>query len=282
MVGVRFYPTQLFSMRIFCCFVTLILLSGCTGSLIRLKLEDPQANDYPSALAAEYLAYAQSEAELGHFVTADYFADKGMKAASGEAVEPETPAITSAKPLQEELMKARGELVALQTDDIKRVAPQKVARAQLLYDCWSHQKSLAAAELAPCQDEFRSTLTEIQMIGDSFIYGQETSHLFNFAMNKSTLNEKSRALIKEISDRALCVANYALEIEPHGDRKTLALSQKRANAIRAGFIAKGIPPAKIKIKSQNDGKVVHLSNDEDVTGVNEIKVMMRTFGMVGI
>lgn len=277
---ILYYPAVF--MRFFCTLAALVLLSGCSGSLVRLSLEAPDANDYNSSLAAEYLAYAQSELEQGHLITAEYFADKGMAALEGKSVPPELPAIKDAESLQNELMKAREGLLSLQTDDIKRVAPQKVARAQLLFDCWSHQKSLAAAELAPCQDEFRSTLTEVQMIADSFIYGQETVHVLRFAAKKASPGEASRKVISEISERAACIVNYVIEIHLPHDRKTLALSKKRANAVRELFIARKILPERVKIQSQNDGKAVHLSSDEDAVGPDELRIVMRSFGMVGI
>lgn len=263
-------------MRLVYAIAALMLLPGCTGALLRLSLEAPQANDYPSALAAEYLAYAQSEAEQGHIAAAEYFAAKGLQASNAEPVEAEVPAIDSAAG------KARSDLVNLQTDDMKRVAPQKMARAQLLYDCWARQQSTPENEQAPCEEEFRSTLTELQMIADSFVYGQETVHMFVFPAHSARLGEALRAQASEIAGRASCITSYALEIHTGGTGKALALSKKRAQSLRAAFIGQGVPPERVRIAEDSDGKAVHLSNDEDSPGPNEVKVIMRSFGMVGL
>lgn len=277
MVGC-FYTILLVHMRILSLSIAaLLLLSACSGSLIRLSMQDPQANDYSSSLAAEYLAYAQSEAEQGHFLAAEYFAGKGQRALKGEKVEPEMPAASLAPVLRDELTKARGDLALLQTEDIKRVAPQKAARAQLLYDCWGRQKSELAMQQAPCGDEFRSTLTEIQMIADSFTYGNESSHLIRFAAKSSRLEDEAKIALDEIIDKLGPAANYKIDIHARTNGKKNSLAIKRAQAIRNYFLAKTIADTHIKIIVENESKAVHLSSDEDLPDANTIQLIVRIF-----
>ena len=98
---------------------SLFLLVGCTSEVQRLHDLNPPANDFPSALASEYQAYADSEAEQGRSWTAGHYADKGLKALKGEAVEPELPDTSLSAQSQQELADARAQLMKLLTDDVK-------------------------------------------------------------------------------------------------------------------------------------------------------------------
>ena len=65
---------------------------------------------------------------------------------------------------------------------MKREAPQELARVQLLFDCWQHEiKGASNQELAPCEDEFQSTLAELQNIAGFASYNEETEHTLTFA-----------------------------------------------------------------------------------------------------
>ena len=66
-------------MRLLAAVSLLLILSGCTGNLAELHALAPASNDFPSALAAEYLAYGESEKEQGRPIIADKFAEKGLK-----------------------------------------------------------------------------------------------------------------------------------------------------------------------------------------------------------
>jgi hypothetical protein len=265
----------------------LFLLAGCQSPLSQLHSADPQANDFASSLAAEYMAYGDSEAEQGRDKSAQYFAAKGVKALEGETVDPELPAATLPKPVRDNLIAARGALIAVLTDDIKRVAPQKSARAQQLFDCWQHQENRNASEkiieeIAPCADEFHSTLTELQGVAESFVQGKETVHTVNFASGSTALDEDARAAIKEITGDVACLTDYKIGLQgyPKARKATRALVAKRIAAIRKEFIRRGVPASRIKLKKANDSKVVHLSSDM-VKGSNQVDIMVRTFGQFG-
>jgi outer membrane protein OmpA-like peptidoglycan-associated protein len=257
----------------------LLALSGCNSAFIQLKAIDPQANDYPSALAAEYLAYATSELEQGHITAAERFADKGMRSHKGEPPPPEIPPETLPKARYDALMAARRDLFAVQTEDMKRVAAQKVARAQILYDCWEQQAATVENEVAPCGEEFRSVIADLQVIADSFIYGQETEHAVKFAPGSAKLTPRGRTALTEIIDRASCIANYKLEIQAHqgGKKSPAPLMQKRAQALRAAFIAKRVPAENVIIKTKDDGHAVYLSSDDDKPDKDALQVVIRTF-----
>lgn len=148
----------------------LLLLSGCTGSLSELRSLAPAPDDFSSALAAEYLAYSEAELEQGRGQAADHFAAKGVEAAKTRIVPPD-----AAKGA--ELEAARAALVVVLTDDVKHVAPQKAARAQLLFECWNAQEpKKQPSRPVSCADSFAVAMEELQAVADSLIHGKAKKH----------------------------------------------------------------------------------------------------------
>src|SRR5688572_17765907 len=115
----------------------LLVLTGCGMELEQLRALAPEADTFPSALAAEYLAYSESELELGRKDTSEHFAEKGLKAGKGDVVGPDEVAAGLGPKATKKLLAARESLVAALTEDVTKVAGQKSARAQLMFDCWN-------------------------------------------------------------------------------------------------------------------------------------------------
>jgi OmpA-OmpF porin, OOP family len=143
-----------------------LLMTGCITHLHRLESLDPAPRDFNATLAAEYLAFAQSENEMKHWWAADRFAKKGLNALEGSAVPPEKidrwNVDASAR---EGLDEGRNLLVAVIDDDARHIVPQKAARAQALFDCWVVQ---AARKPRPengyvCENEMHSVLDDIRI-----------------------------------------------------------------------------------------------------------------------
>ncbi len=110
---------------------------------------------------------------------------------------------------QKELTAARAQLMATMSDTMKKEAPQELARAQLLFDCWQHEiNKRINEELAPCEEEFKSTMTEL----DSFAYTEETDHTLTFAKKNARLTPKDYAMIKDIGRQVKHISRYIIEI----------------------------------------------------------------------
>src|SRR5438045_3746843 len=96
--------------------LSLLALAGCS-SLHRLKQMNPSADDFNSALASEYLAYAESESEQGRHNFAERYAGKGLRAAEGKPVLPDEINKSLQPEDQEMLRPARDKLLTFLTDD---------------------------------------------------------------------------------------------------------------------------------------------------------------------
>ena len=102
-----------------------------------LSSEEP-TTDFGKALKAEYLAYAQREADEWYdFFDADFFAKKAGRVSGDTIVLPEDPA--NWRFSDEEIAQKRAvrdELLALLDDGKREAMPATAAIAQSRFDCW--------------------------------------------------------------------------------------------------------------------------------------------------
>jgi OmpA-OmpF porin, OOP family len=274
-LSINFLSAEL--MRLSGLIVIVLFLAGC-GSLERLKAKAPEANDFPTSLASEYLGFAQSEAEQGYVSSAEHFASKGLKALKGADVQPEIPDETLPQDARDALVPARAELMAVLVDDSKRVVPQAAARAQVMYDCMCVQ---AREERKPndpslCAEEFLAGLSELQKVVTTMAVGQGESRFITFEPGSALLEDKQRAIIRGINEYAAGTKRYVIALEGRSDgAKSKNLFLKRVAAIRSAFAELGTNPKRIRIESGASAKAVHLSRSEAVTDRNVVKVSVR-------
>jgi hypothetical protein len=264
-------------MRRTCILGCLLLLCGCTGPLEKLKTLAPAGNDYSSALAAEYLSYADSESEQGRKSVAAHYAEKGLQAIDHKKIEPDIADTSLSAASQQELADARAKLLAVSNDDMQRIAPQKLARAQLLFDCWQHELSRRIdAENAPCAEEFASALTELQDIADGLQYTNETAYTLSFAEGHSRLSAQHKAAIARIARKALRFEHYKIILASNtGDDAHARIASLRQSAISKAFIARGIDASRLKLKTKDDSKAVLLSCDASEKNDHAITVTLK-------
>ncbi|MCE2927637.1 MAG: hypothetical protein LW823_08360 [Rickettsiales bacterium] len=138
--------------------MSLVWLAGCEGQLSSLKQADLTRDDFATALAREYRDYADSEAEQGRTGEAERFAAKGLAVLSGQSAAPDEPESASKK-----LSQARGELIALLTEENKDYDPAALARAQVLFDCWISEDNRGHQnESDACAAEFRAVVDRLK------------------------------------------------------------------------------------------------------------------------
>jgi len=230
------------------------LLGACTDRLEQLtsqNLAETQASAFNAALASEYLAYSQSELEQSHFFASRYYAGKGLDAAQDKLVLPDE--LSTHEKDSDKLTLARSALMDVLTDDVKRVSPQKAARAQLLFDCWQQQAGSNDA-LAPCGDEFASMLLDLQSVGELFS-GRDTlatSYRVSFADGASKLGASAQATIRSIARKAKAARDYSLTLDGHlskaeGKPYAEQLAKARLENVRAALVSQGLQESHISL-----------------------------------
>ncbi len=139
---------------------------GQSYSLKRLAKAEPSGSAFNRTLAVEYRAFATEEAnvELDHF-DADFFARKGLQAATNETTAPESPELWRLREADlQQLSSARGELVALLDAGAREKAATDAAIAQARYDCWVEEQEEGWQEdhIAACRDQFWAAMERIR------------------------------------------------------------------------------------------------------------------------
>ena len=146
---------------------TAAILSACsvTQDLQDLRTIERKGSDFSKALAAEYLAFAESEAAQADWRDQAYFARKGLGAARVETILPEQLAgwnlPEAAIP---ELTTARADLLGLLDTSARTKFPQDAARAQVKFDCWVEQQeeNHQPNDIAACKEEFMAELEKLR------------------------------------------------------------------------------------------------------------------------
>lgn len=258
----------------------LLLAAACSpaGTYDALKEKAPEAGDFASSLAAEYLAYAESQSDLGNTADADYFAAKGLKALKEGFVDPEKVGLFTGdqKPKLEE---ARDTLMALLAENVRRVLPQQAARAQMLYDCWYHQVSqLKIGDEAPCEAEFKASLGELEEVAESFTYQDKQSYTLQFSGGSTKLTSAIRKDLAAAAELTMSLQKYQVELRamPSGDGQAASkIAKKRAALARDALVAKGVKAAWIEIHDDTTAKTVYLSNDDEEQPKNTVELRVK-------
>jgi OOP family OmpA-OmpF porin len=270
-------------MRRFIAISSAFLLSGCflQGNLGELRELNPQAEDFGSSLASEYLSYSNSESEQGRLMSSEHFAIKGVKASKGNPVDPDVVNASLADPAKQELTIAREVLLTLLSDDMKEAAPQKAAHAQLLFDCWQYQ-TVKGSAFAPCADEFKSTIGDLQEIAEDFPDVSHKSHVVIFTGDDLTLGVSQLRLIDKLAKQLHGTKNYTLSLEGYtgSDEDARELAREQLGVVKTALIDRSIPEIRINARTKDD-KAVYLSDDVSAVAKNTVKITIRIFVLKG-
>ncbi|MDX1974697.1 MAG: OmpA family protein [Rickettsiales bacterium] len=263
-------------MRHIAVIASLLLLTACSN-LSSLSERNPQANDFPGTLAAEYLEFAKAQAEMGDTDASEHFAAKGLQTMKGYKVLPDEPSQAIGKRQRTQLVAARTAFVSLLSDDMRKEAPQQLARAQLLLECWL-SKAAAKASVSPCKEEYESALADLNEIVDTLSYGVESEYDVAFAEGSAELEEEARAQLTQIAQKAAQLPRYRICFDGYTgpDRSFRKLAQRRIEVIRAELIKLHINPNRIEARKPASDKAVYLSHDEDDSDTDRIVVTIKT------
>lgn len=233
--------------------LALCLLTACdsTRSLSELKTITPTGDDYQVALAHGYRDYAAEKEAAYDWWTSKYFADKGLMAAYGRAIEPEDPAQWDLPaPLLPEFADARTKLVAAIGNN-RSTQPEKAAEAVIAYDRWlelQHNQWNAAA-IEEARDHFFALLTQLSEVHteNNAIAAptESTSTILYFPLNSAKLGDSAKAALAQLVQYVQTAGNVSIVINGHTDRSgsaryNLTLSEQRAKMVYAALKAAGV------------------------------------------
>jgi OOP family OmpA-OmpF porin len=230
------------------------MLSACTtAKLEELRQISPQGSAFNVALAREYLAFSNSEAEQYDWVDSYHFADKGLKAAYNHTVKPEISTDWNIEDQYiKELQDARLKLMKKLSDpSLLESKAQTAARAQYFYDCWVEQQEEAwqTEDIAECKQGFLSSMEALEE--ETVVpLTRCTAYMVFFDHNQWDLTPEGHQVLGRIVEDLLKTPDTPVLLHGHTDASgtdeyNMELSQKRALAVKNALVAEGIEESRV-------------------------------------
>ncbi len=251
------------------------LLVGCETTFDHdaLSARTFAGADFSAALAEEYRALALFEArEMFDWPDAGRFGHKALRAGDGQMPAPERledwrlPAEA-----KEELTAARRRLIAAIAEGAPRVAPAAAAHAQASFDCWVEQQeeNWQLDHIAHCRKGFYQAIGDAEagvrtarvvLASGRSAAGPEQSAVVFFPFDSASLDSATLAVVRELVGQAVAGGDAVrIHLGGHTDRVgsdgyNLALSWRRANAVRTAFVEAGLPATMLTVSGHGESR----------------------------
>ncbi len=262
-----------------------LLLAGCSGwtynpptpgnpiserqNLSAVRAAAPQSPaTFDQALASDYADYANTLRQDNNYVDVDYFSRKGLAAAKGVTVPPEEQSrflvpLEVPEKFRSQLVDARSRLVTALDGGARDRAPGVAARAQVSYDCWvnSMEDNWQKGVNGVCRQQFETAMNQLEnrRAGEPVTQPSaaaatapntpsEARVYFDF--DRAQLGPDAQQILQRIAQQAKQNPNLHVVLVGKADRAgtdayNLALSQRRADAVRQILVSNGVPEANI-------------------------------------
>ncbi len=265
------------NMKILGAVAALALLAGCTSNIDQVSMAKGTGSPFTQALTTEYQAYVAEEKSEYDWGNADHFAQKGLMAAGGANVEPEDLAnwdIPADK--QAELAAARTRLMTALNGGARDAKPQDAARAQARFDCWVEEQdeNWEDDKIAACKNDFMAAMDALEKkaMAETMAPMSPANYTVYFDFDKSVINPAGQAVINDVLADAAKHAPSSVSVTGHTDRAgpedyNMALSLRRADAVRSSLISGGIAADKITVAGRGESEPAVPTAD----GVREAK-----------
>ncbi len=265
------------NMKILGAVAALALLAGCTSNIDQVSMAKGTGSPFTQALTSEYQAYVAEEKSEYDWGNADHFAQKGLLAAGGANVEPEDLAnwdIPADK--QAELAAARTRLMTALNGGAREAKPQDAARAQARFDCWVEEQDENHEDdkIAACKNDFMAAMDALEKkeMAQTMAPMSPANYTVYFDFDKSVINPAGQEVINQVLADASKHAPSSVSVTGHTDRAgpedyNMALSLRRADAVRSALIAGGVAADKITVAGRGESEPAVPTAD----GVREAK-----------
>jgi OOP family OmpA-OmpF porin len=254
-----------------------MLLGACTTDLQKMDAaQAPAGTDFTRALSADYRALATEQwKDQVDFTGSEHFARKAMASGRGEAVAPDTiAAYGPSVRLQPEVVSARARLVTALQGDAPARMPSAAARAQVSFDCWLDETAdpILAVEGAwlqnkvqNCRSDFETAMNTIEAkraVAEIAPSGapaapRQLSYLTFFDFDRSAVSPEALAVIHAAGENVRRGGVSHITVTGNADSSgtmiyNQALSQRRADAVRAVLVREGVPANRITVVANGE------------------------------
>lgn len=255
----------------------LALLGACSTQRAQTAQTQDTGNNFSRELARQYYGFSeQQRVEAYDYTSAGFFHRKGDAAARGVAVEPETPGqrFTPKDPaVGRELVSARQRLTSAISGPAAQRATVPLARAQVRYDCWLEssddptwavQGAWLQRKYQECRSEFEAAMNEVDVAmrpapAPVAAAPREQSLLVFFDFDRSELTPEGQQVIQRVVQSYRQGATPRVVATGHADRAgadpyNMALSERRAAAVREALVRAGIPANEIGTQARGESQ----------------------------
>lgn len=277
--------------RPFAVVMSVALLGACTNDLERLKTAAPggDVSAFNKSLGSKYQALADFEANrMVDWADAEHYATKALAAWNGEDVQPDDPEIRSlpanlmADAKQDRLIL----LGLLDQGNWRSKRPSLSAEAQTKYDCWLEQleEGWQTEDIAACRQDFLDAVAQLLAERASPPMAAEPApapapapapqpaapepaeFVVYFEYDTTSLVPASHQVVqaaaeeakkRDVNAMARETGEAPIEVVGHADRSgnaeyNLALSIRRANAVRGLLYELGVPTGTVTIDAYGE------------------------------
>lgn len=259
---------------------------GDTSKEVRALNENrPVGGPFTAQLAFEYRQLANALSK--HFFNFDspdafHFARKGTLAAAGENVMPEPLNDWKLQAsTMEPLRIARGRLIQAFDNAGREIAPTEMAKAQVAFDCWlENQEDKWIRTDFNCRRLFDQNMQKVE----SKLYAmpqpamppmdlytgiapdpsapmapETAKYLIFFDFDQYMLSSDANIILDTVASEIQRQTLDGVTVVGHADRSGSEsyndkLSLRRADAVKAGLLSRGVPPALIRVNARGENE----------------------------
>lgn len=269
-----------------------VMLSACSGLATHTEVEKldqakPVGSAFTKRLTLHYKAYSKDRAKWLDYADAKHFAKKGLMAAEGKVVMPEPLSNWHLDDKSASTLRtARIDLLQLLNAGGRAQAPFEAADAQFYFDCWIEQQEQSWVSNNPvvCKGQFDKAYSDLKAriqksLPPSIKAGEsvpvvekkketnpkaveatmdEGMFLVFFDFDRSLLNDSGKKVIDQIAEQAkkrkdlksITIIGHADTSGP--DKYNQRLSERRAEAVKAALVLKGVSADLIKTEGRGE------------------------------
>jgi len=235
----------------------LAFLAGCVSNIQTVSSAKGTGSPFTQDLTEQYKAFTADEAGEYDWSNANYFAKKGLASAGGQVVQPEQLSdwdIPADK--QADMAAARQRLVTDLDGGARDAKPDIAAKAQAKFDCWVEEQDENHEDdkIAACKNDTLAALDELEKkeMAAAPSVASPMNYTVYFDFDKSVITPAGQEVINQVLSDAKMHNPSSISVTGHTDLVgpedyNMALSLRRADAVRSALIAGGVSADKITV-----------------------------------
>jgi len=236
----------------------LAFLAGCVSNIQTVSTAKGTGSPFTQDLTEQYKAFTADEAGEYDWSNANYFAKKGLASAGGQVVQPEQLSDWSIPAdKQADMAAARQRLVTDLDGGARDAKPDIAAKAQAKFDCWVEEQDENHEDdkIAACKNDTLAALDELEkkeaMAAQPSV-SSPMNYTVYFDFDKSVITPAGQEVINQVLSDAKMHNPSSISVTGHTDLVgpedyNMALSLRRADAVRSALIAGGVSADKITV-----------------------------------